>query len=501
MWQNTAYTNKWFYAFIKKMTYVNDGYTDVQFEVDPLQTFMFDITIKASFVEREHTNNDTIGVNTYPENLELGEMVCNGAVTNFGGVGGVGMSDYCCVVEVVQVENEGDSATMSYAWDSGTHAETPRLNSIYRGTTPLVMGIVEGGSTSPSSIVKLYDYAGLGDAIVNVYMIPKVLVGSWHGITISVRKGDTTKGVHCAVPADSTGTYNLGTTSFTRPGSLNGYVPRNNKLLCYPFNYSTLSNNAGTSQPFRYEDFSSGVSFKVEGTFGISGSTKAIPQNYKNVNSSENALDFSINGPKYPVCSWKSDSYTNWLTQNAVNMDIDMGMSGLKGLGSGIGASMGMLGLLATGGGAIGVGGMALAGLAGGFAGAMPTINATLEQVKAKTSANMTADQVRGNTSAGDFLWAKYRSPFTYTPMSIKAEYARIADEFLDVYGYQVNRLKVPNVAHRQNWWYTKTININITGNVPNDEMNKIKEAYNNGLTFWRNASNFLNYSVSNGIV
>ena len=32
-------------------------------------------------------------------------------------------------------------------------------------------------------------------------------------------------------------------------------------------------------------------------------------------------------------------------------------------------------------------------------------------------------------------------------------------------------------------------------------EDNEFKEAYNNGITFWKNASNFLNYSVSNGIV
>ena len=113
----------------------------------------------------------------------------------------------------------------------------------------------------------------------------------------------------------------------------------------------------------------------------------------------------------------------------------------------------------------------------------------------------MTPDQVHGNLGAGDFMWAKYRSPFTFTPMGITQQYARICDDYLDVFGYQTNRMKVPNTNHRQNWWYTKTRNANIIGNVPNEEMNKIKSAYNNGLTFWRNPSNFLNYSVSNGIV
>ena len=501
MWQNPAYSNKWFYGFIKKSVYVSDGYTDVQFEVDPLQTYMFDITIKPSFVEREHTNNDSIGANTYPEDLELGEMTCNGPVTNFGGVGGIGMSDYCCVVEVSQIENEGESASLSYTWDSGSHSATPRLNSIYRGTTPLVVGVISGAGNTPASVTRIYDFAGLSESIVNVYMLPKVLVGDWDGITISAKRGDTTKSFHCAVPRDKTGVYNLGTSTFNRPNSLNGYIPRNRKLLCYPFNYFTISNNAGTCQPFRYEDFASGVNFRVEGTFGISGSTKATPLNYRNIDDGENALDYSINGPKYPVCSWKSDSYTNWLTQNSVNMGMQWGR---EILGAGVdivGGTVrgGIAGSLAGGVGAI-PGALLGAGV-GVLTGGGSLIGVAKEQFQAKTKANMTADQVHGNTGAGDFLWAKYRSPFTFTPMSIKAEYARICDEWMDVFGYQVNRLKVPNTNHRANWWYTKTINANIVGNVPNDEMNKIKGAYNNGLTFWKNPSNFLNYSVSNGII
>lgn len=501
MWQNPAFSNKWFYAFIKKMEFVSTGLTDVIFEVDPLQTYMFDITVKASLVEREHTNNDTIGANTYPEGLELGEIVCNGPVTNFGGVGGVGMSDYCCVVEVSQLENAGESATLSYQWDSGSHTTTPSLNSIYRGTTPLIVGVIEGAGNTPSSIVNVYDFAGLSESIVNVYMLPKVLVGNWYGITITATRGGNTKSFHCAVPASKTGVYDLGTSSFTRPSNLNGYIPRNKKLLCSPYNYFTISNNAGTSQPFKYEDFSNGISFKVEGTFGISGSTKAIPQNYRNVSSSENAIDYSINGPKYPVCSWKSDSYTNWLTQNSVNMGMQWNRE-LLGAGVDIvGGAIrgGMMGAMAGGVGAI-PGAIAGAGV-GVLTGGGSLIGVARDQFQAKTQANMVADQVHGNTGAGDYLWAKYRSPYTFTPMSIKAEYARIIDDWFDAFGYQVNRLKVPNTNHRQNWWYTKTINANIIGNVPNDDMNKIKGAYNNGLTFWKNPSNFLNYSVSNGII
>ena len=78
MYQNTAYSNKWFYAFITDMEYINDGRTNIKIQTDVLQTWMFDYTIKSSFIEREHPISDEIGEHTIPEDLNIGiEMHCN----------------------------------------------------------------------------------------------------------------------------------------------------------------------------------------------------------------------------------------------------------------------------------------------------------------------------------------------------------------------------------------------------------------------------------------
>lgn len=53
MYQNENYTNKWFYAFITSMRYINDGLTEIQISTDVFQTWQFDITFKESFIERE----------------------------------------------------------------------------------------------------------------------------------------------------------------------------------------------------------------------------------------------------------------------------------------------------------------------------------------------------------------------------------------------------------------------------------------------------------------
>ena len=499
MYRNDAYSDKWFYAFITKMEYVNDNMTNITIKTDVWQTWQFALNYKPVLIDREHVNDDTIGRHTYPEGLEVGEYVCNGNVVNFGGA-----SDYCIVVEVSQIENEGESATLSYQWASGSHDETPRLNDIDRGTIPLIVGMESGWANTASYVTNIYDKAGLGEAIVNIYMIPKALVGSYNQIslTVTVPNQPTETINQLVVPASKTGVYDLGTSTFTKPTAIQNYVPKNNKLFVAPYSYFNISNNAGTSIPYHYEDFSTGtISFKTEGTFGLSGSVKTTPQNYKGVSSNENALDYSVTGPKYPVCSWKSDSYTNWLTQNAVNLNTAMQRE-LFGAGVDVlgGAARGAIGG-AIGGGMGAIPGMAIGAGVGLFTGAVSLINLAREQHLAKTSANMVADQVSGNLNAGDFLWAKYRSPFTYMPMSIKAEYARCIDEFFSQFGYKCNRVKVPNITGRRNWNYVKTVGCYIEGNVPQEDLAEIKNMFDRGITLWHDPATFGNYSQNNDII
>lgn len=48
--------------------------------------------------------------------------------------------------------------------------------------------------------------------------------------------------------------------------TLNGYTPKNKKLLTFPYNYLLVSNNAGQNQILHYEKFSdSSCNFKVSG--------------------------------------------------------------------------------------------------------------------------------------------------------------------------------------------------------------------------------------------
>lgn len=83
MYQNENYTDKWFYAFITNMRYVNDNMTEITITTDVFQTWQFDFIFKESFIEREMLSvaDDIPGANLVPEGLETGEFKCGGTAS------------------------------------------------------------------------------------------------------------------------------------------------------------------------------------------------------------------------------------------------------------------------------------------------------------------------------------------------------------------------------------------------------------------------------------
>ena len=66
------------------------------------------------------------------------------------------------------------------------------------------------------------------------------------------------------------------------------------------------------------------------------------------------------------------------------------------------------------------------------------------------------------------------------------------------MYGYKVNNVKIPNILGRKNWNYVKTLGSNIEGNIPQNDLQEIKNMFDNGVTFWHNSNTFLDYSQDN---
>ena len=110
-------------------------------------------------------------------------------------------------------------------------------------------------------------------------------------------------------------------------------------------------------------------------------------------------------------------------------------------------------------------------------------------------------NQVFGNTNVGDVTYAAGESTFSAYQKSIKYEYAKIIDDFFTMYGYKVNRLGSINIHKRSNWDYIKCIDVNLEGAIPENDLNKIRQLFNEGCTFWHTTQYFLDYSRTNSIL
>lgn len=463
MYQNPQYDDKWFYAFITDMEYKNSSTTEVKIRTDCMQTWMFDITIKPSFVEREHAKTDEVGEHTLDETLELGEYVCNLHSTS---------------------EYAGDSVSIVIGVTkkpSGENVNGMLYNNIYSGLRYYSFDPIK--KEEVNEFLRNYDGEGMGDAVVCMFMAPRVLA--------PVREDHIIAGSNLTEDYYINASGNVqGVQKQLTAGNLDGYTPKNKKLLSFPFRYLLVANNAGASVPFKYELFKDDDGpitprFVIEGVLTPGCSIRMVPLYYNGIYRND---ECGVNMGKFPALNWTSDVYTNWLTQNGVNIAVQL----VTGAGQIVaGAAIAATTSVPSGGAGLAVGGSQI------ISGASQITN-TLTQIHQQS---YSPPQARGNLNSGDVITATYRNDFHFYDMTVKAEIAKVIDEYFDMFGYKCCRVKIPETAHREKWWYTKTIGANIIGDIPQDDLQTIKNCYNRGITFWNQYADFRDYSYDNDIV
>lgn len=446
-YKNTGFTNKIYYCFITRMEYINENCTRIYFETDVFQTWLFQLEYEKSFVEREHVNDDTVGLHTVPEGLETGEYVCNHSDYYDG------LDDLCYVIQCTE-------------WSSGNN---PPLATNFGGVYMAGGAYYTDNITVFVNILEAFANAGRSDAIYNCYVIPKLLINYPTGtITNNQYPGQS-------IPVDD---YKI----INKPSTLDTYQPINNKLKTFPYMYLLVSNNNGSSNVYHYERFHEQeylghCDFEIKGVPVVGGSVKLVPMDYDSGYGEENGLI----GGKFPTLNWSDDEYTNWLTQNSVNLGLGVVSAGLNIIG---GAGMMIAGAGVSGAGSVVNGSLAIA-----------------NQLGQIYEHSLVQHSARGNTNGGDINVCSQHNGFYFYQMSIKKEYAQIIDNYFSMFGYKVNRVKIPNITGRTNWNYVKTINCNFDGEIPQTDLQIIKRMFDNGVTLWHNPSTMLNYSNTNNIV
>lgn len=475
MYQNSNYTNKWFYAFIEHMEYVSDTCTLITIKTDVYQTWMFDINIKRSFVIREHTNNDTFGANTVPENVETGDFIQNGDMIDFTYLTESFEHSYFPYEFYICIGSNRDLN------DGVTFSPIPgdSVGGIFSGVKYFLFEDAADATTCLGELNRL----GYISAVESIFLVPKDFEpDTSHFVT------PTGQSYKVGYPdIDKILTMNNREINIDMKTTLDGYTPVNNKLLTSQFNYLYVTNFTGADTIYKYEYFKGHLNEFDSCKFGLNAalipgcSIELIPLEYQETGNRYAESTYTLPAPKLPLCNWNNDQYTNWLAQSSVNRTLQTVTSA--------GSILVGTALMATGAGSLVGAGMVAGGIGG-----------IVNQMAQMSEHSYAPNSNSGSLNNSDINFVNSRV-FGFYPMSIKAEMARKIDRYFSAVGYRTNEMKIPNITGRLNWNYVQTEAACITGAVPQEDLQEIKDMFNNGVTFWHNPATFLDYSQSNGII
>lgn len=439
------------YNFITDVEYINPNCTALHIELDVFQTFHFEAVYLESFIEREHVVVDSISTNLCDEGLETGEyLTVNGNQCN------ANLSELYVVIAT------------NYIPTSPTTFETSSSviqDGVFSSIRYLCSSL--GNTLNVSRFFNALDGQGKIDGVLAVFMCPKEIIRVGEEIEFNHGQDSPITGIYYVE-----GSYPIKNISFTPSVNLSdfgGYYPKNKKLFQYPFTFLQVTNNSGQENRYRFEYFANenAPAFNINGNVSPALKMLCYPKNYKQNGDNYNE---GIEMSNFPLCSFVSDTFKNWLAQNSASIALGVG----SGLTSAVAGIISKQPLVAMGG---------------------------LYQVTSNLSSifdhSTLPNQVRGSNN-GSLNCAIGIQNFYFVQHRITREFAERIDKFFDVYGYKVNKIKTPQFNSRPYWNYIKTVDVNITGAIPQTYLQRLKEIFNNGCTFWKSADYVGNYSLNN---
>jgi hypothetical protein len=519
MFRNISYSNKWFYAFVTKLEYKNAGTTYVYFEIDVLQTWMFEMNFKPSYVAREHCKlweaDGTPVINTLDEGLNYG--------TNYETVNVMNWKPYNDVLFLVivskslmhdrDVEKAGDiypninSAPQPLCYYVHPFKLNGTLPTCWDGTDNIVL-------SNPTDLLQgLYE---MDDAVNNVVSI---YITDYIGFNVSV-DGSGTLTFPSTNFVNVNKAYNVGTETryfntifvkdikqyqskaVTYTNKYSDYRSvKESKLLMYPYTVLTLDDLKGNRQTIKNEYIKGDdIVINVRGSLGTSNKTSYSIDNYQVKDNMEPAdlflsnLENAVlnNNPNdIPILADMLSAYLqgnrNSLANQKNSIIFNGIMGGVNSLVGGVasGVTQNPAGVVSS--------------VTGGIQGAGNTV-LQLQGMQAKQrDIDNTPPSLSKMGSNTYFDYGHGLSGLYLIKKQITPEYQKKLEDFFNLYGYKVNEVKLPNFKTRLYWNYVQTVSCVITGNFNNEDLNELKAIFDNGITLWH-TDDVGNYSLENGV-
>lgn len=477
MYQNHNVSNKWFYAFIVAVEWDSMSSTRLVLKQDVIQTWFFNVQFRMSFLERMHTDSDVVGNNIVPEPI-------GGAQLHYALTGTLSMG-----------------ANKTYILATTDENGLPLSGEMIDNFTYSGVGIRETTSNNITTILKTYVKNGLADAVVAIYTLP-TFVSNNYGFPL-------------------------------RPTDIDGYVPKNNKLLSGAFITNVIS-AMGQELEFNPEYIRTHIfnghdeytcyvkTDKMHGALivGVLGYGLSETNPGLSIERYPTPMTMYL---QFPKSSWSYNQYLNdfnlhsgsnsiYIKRSKQNIGLGTFNAGAEALSGASQAILGSVGKLTSPATLINP----VSGLNGIIQSA---INGTQSSVNGVVKAQQYASGIDEITQSLAEIEESLNAPAVgnvpqsnvYTMLGLmdifvghKTPNRQVAmryDNFLTMFGYAIKNLALPSRHNRKAFTYLQAPDLEVEGNIPGDAIIEIKQAHKSGIRYWVYNKTYMDYGQDNGVL
>lgn len=460
---NAGLTSEWVFCFVTDVKWRSENTTILSLELDVFQNNFYNVNVKPCFIEYQHIprSEDTYGGNLIPVDLESGD-------------------NYCARTQFQAYPPENICMYVTESLDDIGNVKGSIVNNVYRAAELIHNTVASNINTT----IGEYTRAGKEDAIVALFMAPDICLNA-----------ETNPGSE----EDNIDVSAFDATLFE------GYVPKNKKVYSYPWLYLLVDNNEGTCNRYNFEYSDDGdmtLRFSAIGCLCTSPQIMLVPRNY---NGYFTAYQDTMSMTQFPQCAFNSDVYLAWQAQNKNTIALQRENANIGVVKGAIQAGTGLINTVA--------GGVAMyktGGLMGGDAMSSGTsqMNAGAQQIynSLYTIRSLDAMQrdkavippnVHGKVVTENINAARNLNSFEFYTMCCRREFAKVADDYFEMFGYPINEIQTPRLNTRTSWNYIKTQGCGFTGRVDLSQLTLLRNIFDNGVTLWH-TDDVGNYGLDN---
>lgn len=540
--------SKTYYCFVVDKEYLNEGVTNVYFEVDVLQTRMFEYKVNQSYVLQEHC--DRWDANLKPiysrteEGLDYGSeytveagykiqpqskyhnntqwylAICKpGVVPEFSSGQNLTEPDkvgvICPYILYLLPENTDDTA--------GTE-----VNNLYYTNSAGEDKMDVAGNVG--NFLKVMANSTLGEFVQQIVRLPYLPfeIGESDGkldlrqsgckFDITIFNGSSlTSGASFLRFREAPNTLQHTLAEMVWNEGIKDAMPTaeqwaeikanpynterdkrfESKLLCYPYRYNLFTDWKSNPCIIKNE-YIGGDKIKVNHTQAISFNSPARYwiEGYKKDPEGRSTSITQLVPEEAPVIT---DAYYTYMLNNKNQIQATQQNAIINGVTNTIQGAMGG-GIIGNLSGGIDPLGAILGGVSAGMTSAVNYQNMIRsENAKQRDLKNLPDSIINPNDS--NFTFFDKNEHLSFYRMKICCEFEQLLADTFAMTGYKVQQVKIPNLKTRVRYNYVKTIGANIVGSFNQAELNLIQQIFDNGITFWHyNDVNFkpLDYSLEN---